>query len=114
MHVAVDTVAPSVAPAVGLEEILHHGRRVVPVAKIDGATVDDERPSQVIGYEPSSLKPDRVRLSGTSEFRSFLPAWTAQAGRALHVFLDVLKNGHGRSSPMSKADSRSTSAAAAL
>ena len=56
MHVAVDAVAPSVAPAVGLEEILHHGRRVVPVARIDGATVDDERPSQVIGYEPSSLK----------------------------------------------------------
>jgi hypothetical protein len=41
MHVVVDAVAPGVAPSVRLEQVLDHRRRVVSLAEIDGAPIDD-------------------------------------------------------------------------
>lgn len=44
MDVIIDAVPPSVAPAAGLEQILHHGYAIVSLAEMDGASIDDARP----------------------------------------------------------------------
>jgi hypothetical protein len=51
LDVVVYPVAPGITPAVSLEQVLHDGRRIAPVAEIDCAPVDDERPSRAIGDE---------------------------------------------------------------
>jgi hypothetical protein len=67
VHVVVDAVAPSVAPSVGFKEVLDHGRGVMPLIEVDGASIDDQRPSRMIGDETVVPETDGVGLPGPPE-----------------------------------------------
>ena len=71
MHVVVDAIAPSVAPSVGFEQVLDHGRWIVTLVEIDGAPIDNKRPSRMIGDETVVLEADSVGFARPCEVRSF-------------------------------------------
>jgi hypothetical protein len=60
VHVVVDAIPPSVAPPVRFEQVLEHGRRIVPIIEFDGAPVDNQRPSGMVGDETVVLEADGV------------------------------------------------------
>jgi hypothetical protein len=112
VDIVVDPVPPGVAPSVGLEEVFHDCRGIVSLAEIDGASINEEWPSRVIGDQTVILEAYGMRLPRPRELRGFVAAGTAQTRRALNVFLRVLKDWH-RSPPMIAAGILSKGAAAA-
>src|SRR3981081_1434326 len=94
--VVVDAVAPGVAPSVRLEQVLDHGRRVVALIEFDGASIDDQGPSRMIGEAAVVLEADAVGFSRLGKIRSHTLAGSPEAGGALRIFLQVFKNQHDR------------------
>src|ERR1700742_3609592 len=74
VHVVVDAVAPCVAPSVRLEQVLDHGRRIVTLVEFDGTSIDDQRPSRMIGDDIVLLKADGMGLARPNPIRGFLLA----------------------------------------
>ena len=58
VHIVVDAVAPGVFPSVRFEQVLDCGCRVVALIKIDSPSIDDQRPSRMIGDETVVLEAD--------------------------------------------------------
>src|SRR5215469_15548546 len=104
-HVIIDAFAPGVAPSVDFEEILYHRRRIVAFVEIDCASIDDQRPSGMIGDDAIVLEADGMRLSLSSEFGSVSFSGAPEARGALSIFLQVLKDRHDR--PLSPSDNPS-------
>src|SRR3981081_1167949 len=102
--VVVDAVAPGVAPSVRLEQVLDHGRRVVALIEFDGASIDDQRPSRMIGDETVVLEADGVGFSRLGKLRSLPLAGSPEAGGALRVFFQILKYRHDGSPLKLRAD----------
>ena len=70
------------------------------LVEIDGAAIDDQRPSRVIGNETVVLEAGGKGFSRLDEFRSLSFAGASDASGALSVFLHIFKNRH-RHSPLS-------------
>src|SRR5258708_2077243 len=94
--VVVDAIAPGVAPSVRFEQVLDHSRRVAALIEFDGASIDDQRPSRMIGDETIVLEADGVGLSHLGEIRSLPLAGAPETGGALRIFLEVFKDRHER------------------
>src|SRR5216683_2301733 len=62
VYAIVDAITPRVAPSVGFEQILDHGRGVVAVAQFDRASIDDQRPTRMIGNQPIVFEANSVGL----------------------------------------------------
>jgi hypothetical protein len=86
VHVVIDAVAPGVAPSISLEQVLDHGRRVMALARFDGAAIDDQRPSRMMGNETVVLEAGGKGFSRLDEFRS-LSAYSFKSSRVGIVLL---------------------------
>src|SRR5712664_1607398 len=107
VHVVVDAVAPRVAPSVRLEQVLDHRRRVMTPIEMDRASIDDERPPRMVGNETVILEADVMRVPRPREVRGFPFSGSPEAGGALGILLQVLKNRHDHPPGKLRTDSRS-------
>jgi hypothetical protein len=74
----------SISPSVRFEQVLDHGRRVVAPIEIDRVTVDDQRPSRMIGDETIVLEADSVWFSRLRKIPGLPLAGTPEAGGNYH------------------------------
>jgi hypothetical protein len=83
----VDAVAPGVAPSVRFEQVLDHGRSVVALIEIDGASIDDQWPSWMIGDETVVLEADGGGLRAYTRSGAFrLPGRWSPVARSAYCF----------------------------
>jgi hypothetical protein len=69
----------------------------VALIEIDGASIDDQRPSRMIGDETVVLEADGEWFSRLRKIPGLPFARAPEAGGALRVFLQIFNNRHDRS-----------------
>jgi hypothetical protein len=74
VHIVVDAIAPAVSPSVRFEQVLNHGRRVVVLTEAEGASLDNKRPSWMIGDETVILEEDGSRFPRSHMIRGIFLA----------------------------------------
>src|SRR5258705_197061 len=72
------------------------GRRAAALMELDGASIDDQRPSRMIGDETVVLEADGVGFSRLGKLRSLPLAGAPETGGALRVFFQILNDRHDR------------------
>lgn len=89
VQIVVDAVAPAVSPAVAREDILDHGGGIEIARKTDGATVDDDRPAQIVWDE--AVMPERVsvRFRFSDQLVELCRFWPVPSRQLLRGLLDV-------------------------
>src|SRR5947208_8454593 len=87
VHVVVDALTPGVAPSISFELFLDHRRRVMALVEIDGAAIDDQRPSRMIGNETVVFEGGGMGFSRLDVFRNIWFAGASEAGGARSVAL---------------------------
>jgi hypothetical protein len=92
VHIVVDTIAPAASPSVRFEQVLDHRRRVVAFIEAEGSSIDNQRPSRMIGDEAIVLEADSVWFSRLDKIRSLPLAGSPEARGALRVFFQIFKN----------------------
>src|SRR5262249_37603053 len=96
VRIVEDPVAPAVAPAVALEQILEHRCGIELPRQTNGVTIDDEWPAWVIGNEPIVGKTKFVYLTLANQRQQPCRLRTGPAGHSLDNLSCAFHRGHGR------------------
>jgi hypothetical protein len=94
MRVIVNAVPPGIAPAVALEKLFEHGRRVELARKSDRAAVEHEGQSWSVRDDAIVLEPESIGFPLPEDRIEITAARAGPARDLLEPLLNAFQNGH--------------------
>ena len=91
MNVAVDAVAPAVAPSIDLEKLFHDGGGIEFFGKFHSPSIDDERPIRMVRHQSIIFEPKLIRFSPPYKIRELFPAWFSDTGGLIDSFFILFR-----------------------